>query len=80
MNTTTLDLYLSDKAAYIEALRARTSKLDIHEPTDVQLKEFEQEMDFDGLMRDALSVGKPEYSFDDYHGDSILDWDCYYHM
>ena len=80
MKVITLDLYLLDKAAYVKALRARASEIDIHEPSDCEIIAIEKELDFDALMRDALSVGKPEYLLDDYSEDSIFDWDCYYHM
>jgi hypothetical protein len=74
-----LDLYLSDKTAYINALVACADELDNLEPTRGELIEIETE-DIIDILRDGLSVGKAGYSLDDYSEDSIYDWECYCNM
>lgn len=79
MENITLELYLSDSAAYIKALRARANELDIQEPTHGELIACAEAMDVEAILRDGKSVGKPGYSLDDYSEDSAFDWDCYFY-
>ncbi len=58
MRTPDYTLYLSDKSAFVKALKDYADTIEIPEPSDEELAALEASMELEWIIRDGLSIGR----------------------